>query len=142
VLGVYGVVSYSVSQRTHEIGVLIAVGASRGSVVRLILGDGLRLALQAAALGLVGAVLMTRSLARLLHGVGAFDPPTLLGCASVLVLVALVASAAPAWRGTRVDPVVALRSDQRPVAGNPGRSVPADRCSYRSPAPSSKLSPP
>jgi predicted permease len=111
VLGVYGVVSYSVSQRTHEIGVRIAVGASRGSVVRLILGDGLRLALQAAALGLVGAVLMTRSLARLLYGVGALDPATLLGCTAALVLVALVASGAPAWRGTRVDPVVALRSE-------------------------------
>jgi len=110
VLGVYGVVSYSVSQRTHEIGIRMAVGASRGRVLRLVLGDGLRLALQAAALGLLGAMAMMRSLARLLYGVGALDPVTLAGCTAALVLVAVVASAAPAWRGTRVDPVVALRS--------------------------------
>ncbi len=111
VLGVYGVVSYSVSQRTHEIGIRMAVGASRGRVMRLVLGDGVRLSLQAAALGLLGAVAMTRSLARLLYGVGALDPATLVGCTAALVLVALVASGAPAWRGTRVDPVVALRSE-------------------------------
>jgi putative ABC transport system permease protein len=111
VLGVYGVVSYSVSQRTHEIGIRMAVGAGRGRVVGMVLGDGLRLALWAAGLGLLAAAVFTRSMARLLYGVGALDPPTLLGCASALVLVALAASAAPAWRGTRVDPVVALRSE-------------------------------
>jgi putative ABC transport system permease protein len=111
VLGVYGVVSYSVSQRTHEIGIRMAVGASRGRVLRLVLGDGFRLALQAAALGLLAAVAMTRSLSRLLYGVGALDPVTLVGCTAVLVLVALVASGAPAWRGTRVPPVVALRAE-------------------------------
>jgi putative ABC transport system permease protein len=111
VLGVYGVVSYSVSQRTHEIGIRMAVGAGRGRVLRLVLGDGVRLALQAAALGLLGALAMTRSLARLLYGVGALDPVTLVGCTGALVLVAVFASLAPAWRGTRVDPVVALRSE-------------------------------
>jgi ABC-type antimicrobial peptide transport system permease subunit len=111
VLGVYGVVSYSVSQRTHEIGIRMAVGASRGRVLRLVLGDGLRLAVQAAALGLLGGVLLMRSFARLLYGVSALDPQTLVGCTVVLVLVALVASGAPAWRGTRVDPVVALRAE-------------------------------
>jgi putative ABC transport system permease protein len=111
VLGVYGVVSYSVSQRTHEIGIRMAVGASRGRVLRLVLGDGVRLALQAATLGVLGALAMTRSLARLLYGVGALDPATLVGCTAALVLVAVFASVAPAWRGTRVDPVVALRSE-------------------------------
>ena len=74
-------------------------------------GDGLRLALQAAALGLVGAIALTRSLSQLLYGVGALDPVTFAACSLALVLVALVASGAPAWRGTRVDPVVALRAE-------------------------------
>jgi putative ABC transport system permease protein len=111
VLGVYGVVSYSVSQRTHEIGIRMAVGAGRGRVLRMVLGDGLRLALSAAALGLVAAAVLTRSMSQLLYGIGALDPLTLAGCASALVFVALAASVAPAWRGTRIDPVVALRSE-------------------------------
>jgi putative ABC transport system permease protein len=111
VLGVYGVVAYSVSQRAHEIGIRVAVGASRGEILRLVLGDGLRLAAQAVAVGLLGAVFLTRSLAGLLYGVGALDPATLAGCAVALVLAALAASGAPAWRGARVDPVVALRAE-------------------------------
>jgi putative ABC transport system permease protein len=111
VFGVYGVVSYSVSQRTHEIGIRMAVGAGRGRVLRLVLGDGLRLALQATGLGLLGALAMTRALSRLLYGVGALDPATFAACSAALVLVALAASGGPAWRGTRVDPVVALRSE-------------------------------
>ena len=110
-LGVYGVVSYSVSQRTHEIGIRMAVGAGRAQVLRLVLGDGLRLALQAAGLGLLAALGLTGALARLLYGVGALDPPTLLGCAGALLLAALLATTFPAWRGTRVDPIVALRSE-------------------------------
>ncbi len=111
VLGVYGVVSYSVSQRTHEIGIRMALGADRGRVVRLVLGDGLRLALKAAALGLVGALVLMRSLSRLLYGVGALDPATFLACSAALVSVAVLASGAPAWRATRVDPIVSLRSE-------------------------------
>jgi len=87
------------------------MGADRRRVLRLVLGDGLRLALQAATLGLLGALAMTRSMARLLYGVGALDPATFVACSAALVLVALVASGAPAWRGTRVDPVVALRAE-------------------------------
>jgi putative ABC transport system permease protein len=111
VLGVYGVVAYSVSQRAHEIGIRVAVGAGRGEILRLVLGDGLRLAAQAVAVGLVAATFLTRSLSRLLYGVGALDPATLGGCAVALVLAALAASAGPAWRGTRVDPAIALRAE-------------------------------
>jgi putative ABC transport system permease protein len=110
-LGVYGVVSHAVSQRTHELGVRIAIGASRGDVLRLVLGQGLRLALGAAALGLVGAIALSGALSGLLYGVDALDPATLLGSAALLTLVALAASYGPAWRATRVDPLDALRRD-------------------------------
>jgi ABC-type antimicrobial peptide transport system permease subunit len=89
----------------------MALGADRGRVVRLVLGDGLRLALQAAALGLLAALAVTRSLSQLLYGVGALDPATFLGCSAALVSVALLATGGPAWRAVRVDPVVALRSE-------------------------------
>jgi len=110
-LGVYGVVSHMVSQRTHEIGIRMALGAARGDVVRLVVRQGVGLALQAVALGLLAALLLTGALARLLYGVDARDPATLVGCAVLLTLTALLASSAPAWRATRVDPVTALRSE-------------------------------
>jgi putative ABC transport system permease protein len=109
--GVYGIVSYMVSQRTHEIGIRMALGATRGDVLRLVVRQGLRLALQAVAVGLLAALLFTSALARLLYGVEARDPATLLGCAAALTLTALVASCAPAWRATRVDPIVALHTE-------------------------------
>ena len=110
-LGVYGVVSHMVSQRTHAIGIRMALGAARGDVVRLVVRQGVGLALQAVALGLLAALLLTGALARLLYGVDARDPATLVGCAVLLTLTALLASSAPAWRATRVDPVTALRSE-------------------------------
>jgi putative ABC transport system permease protein len=110
-LGVYGVVSYSVSQRTHEIGVRMAVGARRGAVLRLVLGQAVRLGLLAVAVGLTGAVLLSGALAGLLFGVDPLDLPTLVGAALFLLLTALAASYAPAWRATRVDPLVALRAE-------------------------------
>jgi putative ABC transport system permease protein len=110
-LGVYGVVSHTVSQRTHELGVRVAIGAARGDVLRLVLGQGLRLALGAAAVGLVGAIALSGALSGLLYGVDALDPATLLGSAVLLTLVALGASYGPAWRATRVDPLDALRRD-------------------------------
>jgi putative ABC transport system permease protein len=110
-LGVYGVVSYAVSQRTHELGVRIAIGASRGNVLSLVLGHGLRLALGAATAGLVGAVALSGALSGLLYGVDPLDPVILFGSASLLTLVALAASYGPAWRATRLDPLAALRSE-------------------------------
>ncbi len=110
-LGVYGIVSHMVSQRTHEIGIRMALGARRGDVVRLVVRQGVRLALQAVAVGLLATLLFTGALASLLYGVDARDPATLLGCAVLLTLTALVASCAPAWRATRVDPIAALRAE-------------------------------
>ena len=109
--GVYGIVSYMVSQRTHEIGIRMALGATRGDVLRLVVRQGFRLALSAVAVGLLAALLFTSALARLLYGVEARDPATLLACAALLTLTALVASCAPAWRATRVDPIQALRTE-------------------------------
>jgi putative ABC transport system permease protein len=110
-LGVYGIVSYTVSQRRHEIGVRMAVGADRGRVLRLVLADGLRLALRAVALGLLGALAMSSALSGLLYGVDPLDPATLLTCAATLSAACVAASYAPARLATRVDPVVALRAE-------------------------------
>jgi putative ABC transport system permease protein len=110
-LGVYGIVSHMVSERTHEIGIRMALGATRADVVRLVVGQGARLALQAVAVGLLAALLLTGALSRLLYGVDARDPATLLVCAALLALTALIASSAPAWRATRVDPIAALRAE-------------------------------
>lgn len=110
-LGVYGVVSHTVSQRSHEIGVRMAIGASRGDVVRMVVRQGLRLALQAASAGLLAALAFTRALSSLLYGVSASDPLTFGGCAALLTLAALVASGAPAWRAARLDPLDALRNE-------------------------------
>jgi ABC-type antimicrobial peptide transport system permease subunit len=110
-LGVYGVVSHMVSQRTHEIGIRMALGAARGDVVRLVVRQGIGLALQAVAVGLLASLLLTGALARLLYGVDARDPATLVACALLLTLIASIASCAPAWRATRVDPIAALRAE-------------------------------
>jgi predicted permease len=111
-IGIYGMISFSVTQRTQEIGIRIALGAGRGKVLRLFIGQELRLVLGGLALGAVGALMLTRglsSLSHLLYGVGSDDPLTFVGVSIVLICVAAVAGYLPARRAAKVDPLVALR---------------------------------
>jgi predicted permease len=110
-VGIYGVISYLVAQRTHEIGVRMALGAQRLEVMRLILGQGARMATIGVAIGSVAALGLTRLMANQLFGVTAHDPLTFTGVAGVIMLVAIAACYVPARRAMRVDPVVALRSE-------------------------------
>ena len=110
-IGVYGVLAYSVSQRTQEIGVRMALGASRGTVFSLIVGQGARLAAAGILVGVVGAFAVTRIVKSLLYNVSATDPLSFGLTGAFLVMVALVASYVPARRATAVDPMVALRSE-------------------------------
>jgi ABC-type antimicrobial peptide transport system permease subunit len=110
-VGIYGVLSYIVSRRTREIGIRVAIGADRGRVLRMVLGSGFTLAAVGIVTGLIAALALTRLLSGLLHGVTAADPLTFVSVAAGLFTVALLASLAPAWRATRVDPVVALKSE-------------------------------
>jgi putative ABC transport system permease protein len=109
VIGLYGVMSYSVAQRTNEIGIRMALGAQTRDVLKLIVNQGLRLVLIGLALGMAGALALTRLLSSLLFGVGTKDPATFVGIAALLALVALLACYVPAWRATKVDPLEALR---------------------------------
>jgi putative ABC transport system permease protein len=110
-IGVYGVLSYSVSQRVQEIGVRMALGAERRNVLALIVGQGLRLAAVGVVLGLVGAWGATKAIRSLLYNVTATDPLSFAGVAVFLTLVAVLASYLPARRAMAVDPIVALRND-------------------------------
>jgi ABC-type antimicrobial peptide transport system permease subunit len=108
-LGIYGVISYMVSERTHEIGIRLALGADRRSIVHMVLRQGLRLATAGAAVGLVGAVVVSYLMTGLLYGVRPTDPVTFTFLALVLIGVALLACSVPARRALRVDPLIALR---------------------------------
>jgi ABC-type antimicrobial peptide transport system permease subunit len=109
--GIYGVLSYAVAQRTGEIGIRISMGAETADVLRLVVGQGLRLTLAGVAVGLVGAFLSTRMISSLLFDVSPSDPLTFGAVAGTLVLVALAACTIPALRASRVDPVHALRAE-------------------------------
>lgn len=108
-LGIYGVISYLVAQRTNEIGIRMALGAQRGDVVRLVSATGLRLALAGTLVGAVGAFALTRFLSGLLFGVSSADPLTFVAMAAALGAVTLLACYIPARRASKVDPLVALR---------------------------------
>src|SRR5207247_8732481 len=110
-IGIYGLLAYSIGQRRREIGIRLALGASRGDVVSQIVGDGVRLAGVGIGLGVVIALVVTRLLAALLFGVRAGDPPTFLGGVALLPLRSLLASYLPARRAAQLDPLTALRSE-------------------------------
>lgn len=110
-IGVYGVLSYVVSQRTQEIGVRMALGASRRNVFALVLSQGARLAGLGVLVGVIGAAAVTRVVTTLLYNVSATDPLSFAGTAAFLTLVAILASYVPARRATAVEPMIALRAE-------------------------------
>jgi putative ABC transport system permease protein len=110
-VGIYGLMSYAVEQRTQEIGIRMALGAGQGNMMKLILGQGMLLAAIGIAIGLAAAYGLTRVLAGLLFGVKATDPLTFSLVAVILATVALIAAFIPARRATRIDPILALRNE-------------------------------
>jgi putative ABC transport system permease protein len=110
-VGLYGVIAYAVTQRTHELGVRVALGASSTRISRMVVGDGLALTAAGAAVGIVGAVSAGKLLETFLFGVNSADSLTILGVVAMLAAVAVLASWIPARRAARVDPLVAMRGD-------------------------------
>jgi putative ABC transport system permease protein len=108
-IGIYGVMGYAVTQRSHEIGIRMALGAEPGDVLRMIVGDGMKLTAMGLSLGLLGSLVIMKYLEGQLYGIKARDPLTFVGVAAGLALVAFAACYFPARRATKVDPLVALR---------------------------------
>jgi putative ABC transport system permease protein len=110
-IGIYGVMAYAVAERTHELGVRMALGADRGDVLRMVIGDAMRLVAGGVTLGVIGAAAASRLIGSLLFGITPTDPTTFAGIVALLTATALVASYVPARRATRVDPMIALRHE-------------------------------
>jgi putative ABC transport system permease protein len=110
-IGLYGVMAYAVTQRTHEIGIRVALGASRGQVIRMVLGQSLGITSAGIGIGFVGAIGVARIVSNMLFGVRPGDPVTFALVAAGLALVALAASFIPAWRASVVDPAISLRNE-------------------------------
>ena len=110
-MGLYGVMSYLVTQSTHDIGILVALGARRANILALVVRQGMQLTLIGIFAGLIGAVALTRLIASLLFGVSATDFATFLTVPALLAVVAFAATFLPAWRASGVDPMVALREE-------------------------------
>jgi putative ABC transport system permease protein len=111
IIGIYGVINYDVTQRTLEIGLRLALGAQSHNVLRMIVGQAMKLTLIGIALGMLGAFALTRLMSSLLFDVSTTDPITFVAVALLLLLVAILAAWIPARRATRVDPMIALRSE-------------------------------
>jgi putative ABC transport system permease protein len=110
-IGIYGVMAYSFSQRTHEVGIRIALGAQRADILRMALSEGLQIIAIGLATGVAGAAIMTRLFRSMLFGVAPSDPITFVSAAAILAAVALAACYIPAQRATQVDPLTALREE-------------------------------
>jgi putative ABC transport system permease protein len=110
-LGIYGVIAYAVSQRTRELGIRVALGATRERIVRLVIREGVWLAGTGVVLGVLASLALTRAIASLMFGVGKLDPVTLTAAPLTLMAVALLGCYLPARRAAKVDPVIAMRNE-------------------------------